>query len=342
MVEAVFGPDPGLLRLRTAGRTVLSAATTLTALLLLYGNAGTRAAAPIALGFMVSNFANMSVRDQKPWQQGLSLALLALPALGCVALSSFLSAWPWAADLGFVAVIAAATLARMLGPRGMSMGMVAFISYFIGVVTRPPLWELPQMAVAVSIAIAAAGFIRIVVLPDRPRAALRQVRVHIRRRVNRILSEVDEVLSSDATRPTPRQEEARRHRMHREIARLNDALLIAEDQIEELEETESEELTVRERFFALELAAERLMRLAARHRHAPDRAIVRAQIAELQEFLSTNRTLSMLDAAKPAGELGTALAELQRALADLARAWADMDTARAARPPGSAGSERRT
>jgi hypothetical protein len=39
-IEAIFGPDPGLLRLHAAARTVASAALTLAVLLLLWGGQG--------------------------------------------------------------------------------------------------------------------------------------------------------------------------------------------------------------------------------------------------------------------------------------------------------------
>lgn len=336
-IEAVFGPDPGLLRLRTAARTVISAAITLAILLLLLGDRGTSAAAPVALGFMVSNFANMTVRDTGPPQQAATLALLAVPALACVVLATVLAPIPWAADLVFIVVVTGAALARMAGPRGNAIGMVAFISYFIGDVTRPPLADLPQLAFAVVLATAAAAAARFVLLPDRPGAALHRAKRHIDRRIGRILAEVDEILATEAGDETPSEEQSRRHRMHRELGRLNDAFLIAQDQIQSLEDWDMAQATW-SAFFAVELTAERLIRMAARERRSPDVDAVRARLAQLQQRLLVGLVPPPPGFSRAPAQLAATLDELQEALARLARLWAQFRqlTGRRSPPPASA------
>ncbi|HZD89394.1 MAG TPA: hypothetical protein VE224_04805 [Pseudolabrys sp.] len=284
-LELVFGPDPGLLRLRIAIRTVISASMTLTALLLLFAGGGRPADAAIALGFMTSIFSNMVVRDPGPWQQGLTLGLISLPALGSVALSSYLSHWQWTADIGFIVVVMAASLAPLAGPRGRAMGMVGFISYFVGEIIHPPLGDMPHLAIAVFVGIGAAALTRFVLLREKPQAALRQVRRHIDRRVDRILSHVDELLGSSGNREKMRSE-ARHHRSNYEIARLNDALLVAQDQIDAVEEAGPQlRRDVAARMFAIELAAERLVRMGVRHADAPGADAARRRIAALQAEL---------------------------------------------------------
>ncbi len=93
MREAVFGPDPGLVRLLMAGRVVVSAGLTIAALLLL------RMALPIpiaamALGLMVSAFAAITVRDKTPRGKLLTTVLLTFPALVAVTLAAWLARWP--------------------------------------------------------------------------------------------------------------------------------------------------------------------------------------------------------------------------------------------------------
>jgi hypothetical protein len=322
-VETVFGADPGLLRLRAATRTVISAAATLAALLLLYGSNGMQAAAPIALGFMVSNFANTTVRDPGPRQQAITLALLTIPALACVVLASLLSPWRWAANLAFVAVVTGAALARMAGPRGNAIGMVAFISYFIGEITRPPLTDLPQLVIAVVLAIGATAVTRFGLLPDRPEAALHRVKLHVDRRIGRILAEVDDVLAARGAELAPARDEARRHRMYRELARLNDALLIAESQIQSLG-LPPDRPSAWEPFFAVELAAERLIRMAPDQRQAPGLLRARARIRNLRIRLARGIAPRPAPTSRATGELSAAVDELQTSLARLAEVWAKM------------------
>ena len=231
VIEAVFGPDPGLLRFRMAARTLISAGATLGALLLLLGGASLQAIAAIMLGFMSCLFSNIAVRDPHIRQQAVTLSLLPLPTLGSVAVASYLSAWPWASDLGFIVVVMAAAAARSFGPRGMALGMVAFIAYFVGVILKPPLTDMPNLAIAVAIGIGAAAAVRLALLPDRPRAALVHMQRYIYRRLERLIRLADEMLASD-----PGERAGETHvslrRARAEIARLQDALLAAQEQLE--------------------------------------------------------------------------------------------------------------
>jgi hypothetical protein len=124
--EWLFGPDPGLLRLWMAGRVVVTAAATLTALLLLQ-HAITVPVDTIGLGLMVSIFASVNVRDPTPGQQRITLLLVPVPALISWAAAASLNRWPWLADFGFVMVVFCAGLARLQGPRGTAFGMIAYI-----------------------------------------------------------------------------------------------------------------------------------------------------------------------------------------------------------------------
>jgi hypothetical protein len=89
----------------------------------------------IGLGLMVSLFSSAVVRDPSHAQQRVTLLIIPLPAVGAWTAAAFLNRWPWTADIGFVVVVFSASLARLEGPRGMALGMVAYISYFISDVT---------------------------------------------------------------------------------------------------------------------------------------------------------------------------------------------------------------
>ena len=320
LIEAVFGPDPGLLRFRMASRTLISAGATLGALLLLLGSANRQAIAAIFLGFMSCLFSNITVRDPHFRQQAVTLSLLPLPALGSVALASFLSTRPWAADLGFVAVVMAAAAARSLGPRGTSLGMVAFISYFVGEILKPPLSDMPNLAIAVGIGIGAAAAVRLLLLPDRPQAALDHIRREIYRRLERLIRLADAMLASD---PNALADEthALRERSRAEIARLQDTLLAAQEQLDSLDPDEARSHAP-SALFTLGLDAERLARITARERPDAPREELRAQLRLLADRLRLQGGPRRSRSAHPAGKFAAAIDRLERDVARLSREFA--------------------
>ncbi len=277
-LETVFGPDPGLLRLNTAARAAGAAAISLTILLLLTGGQTRPQVTAIALGFMMAVMSNMAVRDPQQRAQMLTLALLPLPVLAAVALAFLLSQSPWLGKLCFVAVATAAVLARLLGPRGTAFGMVAFIGYFIGEIMSVPFTALPLAALGTCTGIAASALMRFIVLPDRPANTLRHIERHLRRRTARILRQAARMLRGGAGR------EKHEHRMHRELVRLNDAFQAAEEQLQSLGATAAAQ-ALEQRFFAVELAAERLIRLAAEPSPEAERNQVLPRIDKLAALL---------------------------------------------------------
>jgi hypothetical protein len=318
--EAIFGPDPGLIRLKLASRAVFSAAFTMTVLLLVTNAASRGEVTAIALGFMVAIISNIAVRDEQPAQQAVTLALLALPALGAIALASYLSNWPWLGDMTFVAVATLASLARMFGPRGMAVGFVAFIVYFIGEIIHPPLADMPLLTLGIGLGLATSALMRFAILPDNALATMHHVAWHLRRRVARILAEAAGMLAQE------RSSAPLRKRMHGELARLNDTLVIADQQIGDLGRVQ-EVNALRDRALAVELAAERVLRIAGGGR-AEDREGNSARLGALAHRLRTGQLPAARSGPEPAeapdryhrAPLGAALDALESALAGLEQA----------------------
>ncbi len=279
--ETVFGPDPGLLRLNQGIRTDVSAAMTLTILILVTGGTDRNAIGVIGLGFMTSIFSNSAVPSTNRVDEAKTLALLVFPALASVALSSFLSPRPWIGEIGFVLVISLAVLARRTGPRGTAMGMIAFISYFIGEIMRPPLTLMPELAMAAVTGIGAAALNRFLLFRVKPEAALKHVKWNIRRRVSNMLDRAKGWLPVGEGEM---ETEARHRRMNAEIARLDDAVMIARGQIENLR-SENMAAKMCDALFDLELAAERFIRLSNSASGAVASASLQDRIARLQKFL---------------------------------------------------------
>lgn len=301
------------MRLRIAARTALTTAITPAVLWPMTGG-GMQAAAPIAIGFMTGIFANMAVRDPNAGEQLTTMLLLMFPPVASVSLASYLSAWPWLADLVFVIVVTVAALARVARPRGMALAMVGFIGYFIGVILHPPLFVLPHLAIAVGIAVGVAALVRFAIIRDDPDAALRHVNGHLARRVDRILERADLLLADGPHSPS----ESGTHRSHYEIARLNDALIAAVDQLDRVGAGEDEHRHLSDSFFRLELAAERLMRLVARRPDRPDTAAARRRIAGLRRAIAAGTVTLPSGGGRDEGQaLLAALDGLQSALAEV-------------------------
>lgn len=317
VLERAFGPDPGLIRLRMACRAILAGAASLAVLLPATGGASHKAIAAIALAFMLGIISSVAVRDRERVQQALTFALLPPSALGAVALSSYLSSWPWAADLGFVIVATAVASTRTLGPRGTALGMVAFIGYFMGEIMHVPVRAMPLLALGIGVGLGASAFMRFLVLPEDPKATLRHVARHLRRRVSRVLSQSARML---AQRPAGAESQ---QRMHRELSRLNDTFQIADQQVESVGQTQ-EESALRDRILAVELAAERVLRLAG-GAHAEDRKGNSARLNALAHDLRLGQRSVPRSGPAPAeaaeryrqAPLSAALDALEKALAAL-------------------------
>lgn len=325
IVEAFYGPDPGLTRLQMAGRSVLSATIALSALAMMNVH-WSMPIAGIALGLMVSIFSTMMVRDPGKGHQAVTIALLMIPSMLAITISAVLAPWQWALDLAFVALVVGITLARQAGPRGMAMGMTAFISYFIGAILKPHLAQLPYLAFAVSIGLGCSALVRFVILPPMPRFSFRQSIRHIERRVSRVLDAVQANLQAE----DPSRFGSRAYnRMHREMARLNDAIVAAQGEAEGLGGAENQPLdALSDALFRVDLAAERLIRSASFRPPPPQaRETVLHRVGALQDRLET-RSLSD-DAneqtndellSEGAGGLAKAVDTLEAALSGLKRA----------------------
>ncbi|MBN9010679.1 MAG: FUSC family protein, partial [Rhizobiales bacterium] len=153
LLDRIAASDPALSRLRLASRAMLSPG--LSGALL--GGFTLLHPLPIAaygMTAVISFTGSMSVRDRSVRAQTVTRAIAAVAAIASVLLASLLSPIPLVADLAFLAVIFAAVYARQYGPRGFSVGMIAFMAYFIGDYLRPTPSDIGWIAMAIVVAIA--------------------------------------------------------------------------------------------------------------------------------------------------------------------------------------------
>jgi len=269
-IEAVFGPDPGLIRLRTATRAVLSAIVAIALAVALFG--GSKAMAPVfAAGFMVSVFGNIAVQDSAIGARLVSLLLLALTMTAAMAVTGALAAHPRIADTVVFVICVVASAMRSLGQRGTAIGMVAFLGSFLGDFLHVALAMVLRVLAGALIAAGAVAVLRLWLIRDDPAALLAHVRRHLDRRISRILGAARDLVGAGGPASDTLTEPVE-HRINRELARLNDAFLVAQHELNDLGQPDGGKAQLSwDRLFALELAAERLVRVAAHHGGSADR-----------------------------------------------------------------------
>ncbi|WP_165986489.1 FUSC family protein [Streptomyces sp. YIM 98790] len=153
-------PDPGLFRLRNSTRAVLGIglAVTTTAL------AGFPLTACLT-GGLAALLALFTVTDTTVRAQAVTTALLPAVGLPVLALATALHAQPLARDAAFLAVAFAGVWARRWGVRGNTLGIFAFMTYFVVQFLRTGTEQFPVLAAAVTLSLAVAALTRFVLWP---------------------------------------------------------------------------------------------------------------------------------------------------------------------------------
>ena len=156
MLKRVFvAPDPGRLRLRFAARAVvgIGSAVVLCAL------AGVSLAGTVT-GGLAALLALFTVTDTTVRGQAVTTALLPAVGLPVLAAAAALHDHPVARDLTFLAVIGAGVYARRWGPRGHSLGVFAFMTFFVAQFLHATTEHLPELCVAVVLSLLTAAAVR--------------------------------------------------------------------------------------------------------------------------------------------------------------------------------------
>lgn len=117
--------DPGRMRLRFAMRAVLGIGLAVA----LCGAVGHSLTGAIT-GGLAALLALFTVTDATVRGQAVTTALLPAVGLPVLAVAAALHDVPLARDLAFLAVVGAGVYARRWGPRGHSLGVFAFMTFF--------------------------------------------------------------------------------------------------------------------------------------------------------------------------------------------------------------------
>ncbi|MGV9289285.1 FUSC family protein [Streptomyces sp. NPDC003719] len=156
MLKRVFvSPDPGRVRLRFAARAVVG----IGAAVAVCGMAGISLVGAV-IGGLAALLALFTVTDATVRGQAVTTALLPVAGLPVLTAAAGLHGHPVLRDLAFLAVVGAGVYARRWGPRGHSLGVFAFMTFFIAQFLHATTGRLPEMFAAVLLSVATAAAVR--------------------------------------------------------------------------------------------------------------------------------------------------------------------------------------
>lgn len=281
--DRLVASDPGRIRLHLAVRTTATVAlafVVLRGLSLAAGLPGTM----IMLGLVESLFGSIGVRDPDARQQRVTLLLTLLPAAAAFTLGTALAPFKVWGDIVFLVVIFGAVYTRRFGPRATALGFLAFIPYFMGSYLHLPLAQIPGQILSLVVGAACTYIVRFHILPDHPDETLVRILGDFDRRIGRLLAVLETAIAAGGWH------QPHRRRLRRQIVRLNDTALMAEDQLDQLDDdrllSNAGKRRLRFRLFDLELAAERVADAAFRDLPPADtREAVRQRIGALRQRL---------------------------------------------------------
>ena len=257
VLDRFLGADPGLLRLTIALRGTLTTALT-TACALVIGHLAGLPPAVFANGIAFSMMAPFLMREPTLAQQRRTLLLLLIPSLLATAATAMLHAQPLAGEGFFLALVFLGYLFQPRAQRMIGIGLVAVMTTYIGLFLQLPRALLPFQLLASLLAFAVVAIVCLVALPITPAVTLRRAVRTVQWRAAQVLKSARQ-LTRGGSLSSPR--------MRRDLVRLNEAVLAADDQLAFLEQDGGD--IVRAGLIDLELAAARCidaMRTDAPHR----------------------------------------------------------------------------
>ncbi|MDX3745200.1 FUSC family protein [Streptomyces sp. AK08-02] len=156
MLKRVFmAPDPGRARLRFAARAVLGVGLAV----IVCGLAGYSLTGAVT-GGLAAMLALFTVTDATVRGQAVTTALLPAVGLPVLAAAAGLHDHPVARGLALLAVVGAGVYSRRWGPRGHSLGIFAFMTFFVAQFLHAVPAQLPELYGAVALSLLTASAVR--------------------------------------------------------------------------------------------------------------------------------------------------------------------------------------
>lgn len=221
-VDRLLAHDPALSRVKMGARVTLTILASILTLIAVHLAVTPLPSISYALAIVLSIEGGVAVKDKTPGDQLTTRLMGCAASLFCITLAAALEPYRLVADLTFLCVIMAASLARVFGPRGFAVGMFAFISYFIGAYLRPTFSELPLAALGPLFAVAFGHLIRKYLLVDDWRRDLVKTLRAIQHRVSDILLRLSQLSRNGSLTDRDRLE------LRQMEEQLKDVVLMAE------------------------------------------------------------------------------------------------------------------
>ena len=205
------------------------------------------------LGAVAAMVSGLAVTEDDRRAAALTFLVLPFVASAAVATGAALSMHRLAADAVFVGIVFAATTLRRRGPRWSAAGFLSFMAYFFSQFLQVRPEQVPWLALAVTIGVAVAALLRLVVLPEQPERALRRLVRALEGQTAMLLDAAVDVLGD------PRFPQRLRRRVITASGDLNRVALMVEQQLGMASTRETEPAggseSLRDRVFLLEVAA---------------------------------------------------------------------------------------
>ena len=246
--DRLLGADPGLLRLTIALRGTLATALT-TASALIIGHLAGVPPTVFANGIALSMMGPFLMREPTLAQQRRTLLLLLIPSMLATAATAVLHAQPLAGEGFFLVLVFLGYLFQPRAQRMIGIGLVAVITTYIGLFLQLPVALLPFQLLASLLASVVIAIVCLVALPITPAVTLRRAVRTVQWRAAQVLKSARQLTSGGSLSL------ASEAKVRRDLVRLNEAVLAADDQLAFLEQDGGD--IMRAGLIDLELAAAR-------------------------------------------------------------------------------------
>ncbi len=218
-----------------------------------------------AQGITFSLMAPFLMREPTRRQRQRTLLVLLLPAAAITVATALLHGHGPAGDSAFLVLVFACFLLHPRSPRMIGIGLVAVVAAYVGLYLELPPSTLPLQLVSLVASAPIVAFACFVVLPMNPAGVLRRTVEAVQARAAAVLRSAREVAErGDESGP------ALQH-LRRDLARLNEATLAADDQLALMQPEGSAAL--RAGLIELELATARLIEAMRIERPGPRHAM---------------------------------------------------------------------
>lgn len=220
--------DPGLTRLHLASVATASMIVA-AALMSVLRTATGQPVTVVMFAVVLAMISNLAVNEPQLHRRRVTTALMALPAAGAATVATLLAPHRIVADVVFVLVMIVAVGIRRYGPRGMALGMAAFMPYFFVLFLQAGVGELPYLLVGVVLGIGSTYLLRCLVFTAPPERVVDRLIRAFEARLHGLALSVLDVLESGAVSPSDLDEVRDRQ------ARLNETALLVADRLDDID-----------------------------------------------------------------------------------------------------------